>query len=263
MTLPAAAIERARANLLLASLRLAALALSTAYHFWGNIFFRVLARDRNALFVVSQRWTSKWFHSCARILGLEVSVAGNLPVPGSLIAPNHLGYVDIIALGSIRPCFFVAKRDVESWPVVGALFKSSDHVGVPRDASKGLKAANDRVRERLEAGASVCVFLEGTSSGGGSVLPFRTPLLQPAIESGAAVVPVGIRWSTARPDIEIADDVAYWKDHAFVPHVWRLMGLNGIRVHIAFGEPIKTEGSDRRELAAEVREAVLRLLGPA
>lgn len=216
-------------------------------------------RDEQARLACATRWTHRWFRSCARIMGIRVRTSGPMPPPGALIAPNHLGYADIVALGAVLECFFVAKRDVEGWPGIGHIFRATRHIGVPRARAKGLKEAAAEIADRLAGGHRVCVFLEGTSTGGDRVLPFHGSLVQPAIDAGALVVPTALVWSASRSDIDIAEDVAYWKDHVFARHLWRLLGLTGLGVEIRFGEPIAAAGRERHELGDAVREQVVSL----
>jgi 1-acyl-sn-glycerol-3-phosphate acyltransferase len=191
-------------------------------------------------------------------------VEGAAPDTASLIAPNHVGYLDIIAVGAACPVVFVSKADVRSWPIVGHLFSFSEHIGVARADRRSLAAVNASIAERLSAGMSVCVFLEGTSSCGTGLLPFHASLAQPAVDSGAPVVPVALRWESDSDRVNIVEDVAYWRpEHAFAPHAWRALGLRGLRVTVRFGQPIPATARDRKELAASAREQVLRLLGGA
>ena len=221
---------------------------------------RTLARNRLARREVVQQWTQRWLRACARIAGIRVHHEGVVPQAGSFIAPNHLGYTDVMALGSVVKCFFVAKRDVERWPFIGTLFRITEQIGVPRARSHGLLDAYQKINERLKDHQSVCVFLEGTSTGGNEVREFHGSLLQVAINAAAPVVPTAIRWEAETEDLDVAEDVAYWKDHSFVPHLWRLLGLRGINVYITFGKPISSAAYDRKALAETARKEVVKLL---
>ena len=201
-------VARSRSNPLLACVRALGIVGWIAVCLTGCLVFSFLARSRKSAFAACARWTHYWFWGGARVMGLNVESRGVIPPPGSLIAPNHLGYVDVIAVGSLTPCLFVAKLDVESWPLVGFLFRASRHVGSPRGWARGVAAAASGVAERLREGSSVCVFLEGTSTGGDRVLPFHGPMMQPAIDTCAPVVPTSLTWRVARPGISVSEDVA-------------------------------------------------------
>lgn len=202
-----------------------------------------------------------WLAKLTRLLGFEVTVSGHIPEEAVLFTPNHIGYVDILAMGSVCRTFFVSKSDVESWPLMGRVFLGSYQLSIERTKRSAIVEANRKIGERIQAGHSVCVFLEGTTSGGGDLLPFHASLVQSAIDADAKIVPVAIHWYSDDDAIEIADDVAYWKDHVFGPHLFRLMGLRGVKAHITFGEPVDTAAYEKRkDLAEDLRETVIELL---
>ncbi len=91
-------------------------------------------------------------------------------------------------------------------------------------------------------------------------MPFHASLLQPAVDCGGAVVPVAIRWKAEDPAVDVAEDIAYWKDHTLVPHLWRLLGLRGVSAELTFGAPVNSAGKDRKALASEARTRVVALL---
>lgn len=212
-------------------------------------------------FAHAARWTSRWSRSCLGILRIPVEVEGTPPTAPCLIAPNHTSYLDILALSSVYPMLFAPKADVADWPLIGHMTRMSEHVFITRRRTKQLQVTLREITERLSAGTSVCVFLEGTTTGGADLLPFKPAFIQPAVESRMPVVPVGVRWWSENPAIDPAEDIAYWKDHHFPTHIKRLAGLSGIRVKMKFGEPIDAAGADRRELAPIVRDRVGELLG--
>ncbi|GAB4220528.1 MAG: lyso-ornithine lipid O-acyltransferase [Acidobacteriota bacterium] len=201
-----------------------------------------------------------WARVMCRLLGLQVEVLGPLPPPGSLIAPNHQGYLDVIVLAAAAPMTFVSKAEVQDWPIFGFLLRRADQIVIQRARNRRLLESLRLVSERLSQGFSVCVFLEGTTSSGEDVLSFHPSLLQPAIDAGAMVVPVAVTWETDHPDVVISRDVAYWGDHVFALHLLKVLGLWGIRARIHFGNPLAASG-DRAELAARLEGEVRALRG--
>lgn len=256
--------KRARSSALRAAWRVGLVFTGSCILLVVWIVVKNTARSKEHLYKLAARWTGYWAGYCCWAAGFRVATFGTPPPNGALIAPNHLGYADVLAIGSLLPCFFVAKVDVKSWPFIGTLFTLSHSVGVPRARVKALVEATSQIEERLRAKQSVCVFLEGTSSGGNRLLPFYPPLAQPAIDAGAPVCPVAIRWLSADAEIDIGEDIAYWREeHTFGPHAWRLLGFKGIRAEIRFGEPIPSADYTRKTLAAATHDAVAALLGVA
>lgn len=177
-----------------------------------------------------------------------------------MLAPNHLGYADLIVIGSQVECMFVAKEEMLSWPIAGNMFRSSGGIAAPRTNIKALRQAIADAADRLRQSIFLCVFLEGTSSGGGDVKKFHTTFLESAIDASVPVIPVAIHWHSNDDRILVSEDIAYWKDHTLVPHLWRFLGLHDLKVDLVFGDPIPAGGRDRRELAAQVHDEVVRLL---
>lgn len=245
-------VRRARSNYFLAVFRLLLFVAVTIHWYVVLWMVRLAYRGPDDRRMWAQRIAKNWFQTCISLIGLRVTHSGPLPAPGSAIAPNHVGYGDIFALGSVVDCVYVAKSDMWSWPLFGTLLRISEQIAVGRQRTGGLLAAAREMKARLESGQSVCVFLEGTSSSGKEVLRFHGSMLQPAIDARAPIIPVALCWYARTDGVDVAEDVAYWKDHVLVPHLWRFLGLRGIGVEIVFGDPIASEGRDRTALAAEV-----------
>jgi 1-acyl-sn-glycerol-3-phosphate acyltransferase len=194
--------------------------------------------------------------SLAERLGVEVVVDGRIP-PDGLVVANHLGFLDIIALAAAGPCVFLAKREVSSWVLAGAMARQCGTVFVDRARRSGVVAAAAGVRRVLEAGVRVVIFPEGTSSEGGHVLPFKSSLLQAALDARVSVTPCGIfyRDSYGNP----LQDVTYFGDKSLGEALGALIARRMTRVHLAFGSPLRAE-VPRAELAAEMHRRVSRLV---
>ena len=248
--------RRARSNALLALIRTALIVPFCLAAIWGFLLLKETRRWLRLGKPDAARWVSRCCKALCFLMGIKVEVRGALPPAGSLIVPNHVSYLDICALASVAPCLFVPKHEVASWPLVGRMVRSAEFPVVSRARAHDLSISTQQLRERLVAGQSVCVFLEGTTTGGDRVRPFFAPMLQPAIESAAPVVPVGLRYSASHSAICIAEDVAYWKDHSLVPHALRLFGLHGVKVEIVFGDACQSEGQERKAFATTLHHAV-------
>lgn len=256
--------DKAFSNPLRAGLRLGIIVVVTLCFLSAWLILVQLHRDRWALYRKCTTWTSAWLRVLARCAGFRVTAHGTLPAPGSFIAPNHQTYADIVAVGGLTPCFFVAKAEVRQWPAIGFLFRKSHHIPVRRDTTQDIGSTSEDIAGRLAKGLSVTVFLEGTSTGGdGPLRDFRPALLQAAIDAEAPVVPCAIRWSARDPRVNRAEDIAYWKDHVLVPHLFRFLGFRGIHCDVYFGEPLTVAGFDRRELAPRIQAAVQALVDHA
>ncbi|MCC6546291.1 1-acyl-sn-glycerol-3-phosphate acyltransferase [Candidatus Sumerlaeota bacterium] len=223
------------------------------------LLLRLVTWSRGTRISLAENYSRLWFRIVVAIAGIKVRVIGSLPPRGALLAPNHIGYADILALGSTVPCTFVTRTEILRWPVVGFILKSLEQPAVERVQSRDLKSAADSMGAGLREGKTLAVFLEGTSTGGDRVLPFRTPVVQAAIDAGAPVVPVAIVWSTTDQCMDLADKVAYWKKaHDFGPHVWDFFSVSGrLAVTLTFTEAIPADFGDRKKIAALARDRIM------
>ena len=208
----------------------------------------------------TQKWTQKWMKTLCRILNLKVNTIGDMPSDGSLLAPNHLSYLDIFAIGSELKTLFVSKSDAFHWPVIGSLLKFSRQISIERRNKAEVIQTNKVIENHLNSNVSVCVFLEGTSTGGDKILPFRSSLIQPAIDSASKIYPISIQWSSLDSKITISEDVAYWKDHIFFTHFLKVLGLKSLNATLSFGEPLHSANKDRKKLIKKIESRVSKQL---
>ena len=92
----------------------------------------------------------------------------------------------------------IAKADVSRWPLVGTLARELGVIFVTRgDAGSGARVLQ-AARAALESGLRVLELPEGTTTPGGTVLPFRTGLFGVARIADVPVVPESLSL-TSRP----------------------------------------------------------------
>lgn len=231
----------------------------------------VVARALGAVLApFPRRWAlscphvSRWSRLGARCLGIEVTAQGPVPGAGCLVVGNHLGYADVVTVGGLFPSIFAARHDMRAWPVFGALARSGATIFINRDNKRAGYRGVGQVAAALAAGATVIAFPEGTSTDGSGLLPFRTGVFQAAVEAGAPVVPLAVRYL----DIDGApitaanrDVVGWFRGEPFVGHVLRLASHRRTAARVEFGVPIAARHTDRRELAARAEAAVRGMLG--
>jgi 1-acyl-sn-glycerol-3-phosphate acyltransferase len=207
-------------------------------------WFLVRASDEEKGRIAWMQWMSRRFLA---LLGCRVTVIGKIPEEG-LVAGNHLGYVDILAIGSLCPAIFVAKSDVAYWPVFGWLSRNAGTIFVSRDNPSEVPAQLRKMVRPLEEGIPVVLFPEGTSSDGSRVLPFRSSLLESALQSGKPVTPAAIAYDLHG----IGDpgrEIAYWGDHSLLPHLLNLLSKPGFEAVISFGSGRRPEANRKIESA--------------
>jgi 1-acyl-sn-glycerol-3-phosphate acyltransferase len=175
-----------------------------------------------------------------------------MPSFGVLVS-NHLSYLDIIVLSSIRPCVFVAKRDVADWPLFGWLAHAAGAIFVDRERRLSSNKAVALVRKAIADGAIVVLFPEGTSSDGSKVLPFKSALLESAVQLGCPVASASVDY--ALDDGSVADEVCYWRDMTLAPHLLNLFFKREIRADYSFS-PARIRAGNRKQIARELRDEI-------
>ncbi len=239
------------------ALRLAKFVVLVAGAAVDFIFLEVLT-GRHRQLKRRAKWMNRWAGIYSRqLFATRVEFRGKPPEVGFL-ASNHLSYLDILALGSIQPAVFVSKADVKGWPIFGWLTRQAGTLYLKREQRSDIVRVSREFAPAIEAKLPIVVFLEGTSSSGDRVLPFRPSLLEPAIVNNWPVTPVWIGYSIK--DGSVADEVAYWGEMTLAPHLLNLLTKTEVTAHVAFGEPMPA-GLDRKEMARRLRTQVCELAG--
>jgi 1-acyl-sn-glycerol-3-phosphate acyltransferase len=211
---------------------------------------------------------AEWLHRfCARAvrqMGVTVRPQGTYPEHGVIIS-NHLGYLDIVAFAALHRCVFVAKAEIQHWPILGWMTTIAGTVFVERGRAASAISAGSRMQAATAAGLPVVFFPEGTTSNGETVLKFHSGLLAQAMASGQPITAAYITYRSTKdngPRITIADDVCFWGEVSMLKHIFRLLSLRGLEIEVRFaGAPISfAEGpAQRKRAATEAREAVIAL----
>lgn len=210
--------------------------------------------DRNPVNsrIAWMQWMSRRFLA---LLHCNVSVSGDVPKSG-LIACNHLGYVDILVIGSLCPAIFVAKNDVKEWPIFGWLASRAGTIFVSRNEPAKVATQLREMERPLREGYSVVLFPEGTSSDGSSVLPFRSSLLESVLITECSITPAVISYELMGEG-DVGREVAYWGDHSLIPHLGNLLSKSAFTANLSFGStrsPMPDRKSEARQLHHEVLE---------
>jgi 1-acyl-sn-glycerol-3-phosphate acyltransferase len=206
-----------------------------------------------------RRLKQRWSRQLVGMLGVRLETAGHaLPLHGLVVA-NHISWLDIFVINAVHPVAFVAKDDVLEWPVIGWLAARNDTVFLARDSRRAAHAMGQQVAQMLAQQVAVGVFPEGTTTEGDGVLPFRGALLQGAIDAGAAVQPLALRYvAGGRRSL----DAAYCGDTSLAASLWRTAAASGLTAVCSRLDPVAA-GACRRELAARCAASIGTALGSA
>lgn len=215
-------------------------------------FPRFTPEQRHAL-------TRAWSHKMLRACRMELEVNGAPHDSACLLAINHISWLDIMALNAAHPTRFVAKSDIESWPVIGSLVRGAGTLFIERERPRDAMRVMHNMAEVLRDGGLISVFPEGTTSDGSGILPLHANLFQAAVSAGTPVQPVLLRYTDARTGAHSAAP-AYVGDDSLGLTLRRMAAAPRIKVQVQYLPPIEPQ-ADRRELSRAVHAALLQALG--
>ena len=219
-----------------------------------TLIFPWLSQARRAPIV------SWWARGFVAALGLRVRVVGAWPSePGRyLLASNHITWLDIFVIHAVKPVRFVSKSEVRRWPVAGFLASRAGTLFVDRARKRDTLDIGAPMLAVMQNGEAVGIFPEGTTSDGQVLLPFFSPLLQPAVRCEATLVPSGLRYF--RPDGSLNTALAFIGDQTFLESVKVTLRQPRTEAEVRFGPLITSTGLHRRELTRQLETAIAKLL---
>lgn len=187
-------------------------------------------------------------------LGIRLQASGTPHVGPVLLVANHISWLDILAINAVQPVRFVSKADVRHWPFLGYLVACGGTLFIERERKRDALRVVHQIAQALEAGETVAVFPEGTTSDGRGVLPFHANLLQAAIATETPVQPVVLRYSDVRSSF--SDAGSYVGETSLVASLWSAATADGLCAHVDVQPAEGTRHLDRRALAGKLREAI-------
>ncbi|WP_327340267.1 1-acyl-sn-glycerol-3-phosphate acyltransferase [Streptomyces sp. NBC_01324] len=179
--------------------------------------------------------------------------------PGVLVVANHVSWLDIPLVAAVCPGRMLAKSDIRRWPVLGPLAALGGTLFVERERLRSLPATVRSLASALRGGARVVVFPEGSTwCGRGPGGRFRPAAFQAAIDAGAAVQPLRIRYLGGPPDHRApAGAAAFVGDDPLTASLWRVVRAAGLTAEIRVLAPIPAGAvPGRRELARLAQSTV-------
>jgi 1-acyl-sn-glycerol-3-phosphate acyltransferase len=216
-----------------------------------RVFYLRLTRTYNREYADGVlRW---WSGVLLRAVGASWVVSNPYGVtikPGRphIIMTNHLSYYDIplsfVSLpGSIR---MLTKKELFNIPIWGKGMKAAEFISIDRHNLKQALKDLDEARKIMQSGIVLWVAPEGTRSRSGKLGDFKKGGFMLALQTGAVIIPVGIKGSDAILPPDTFDFVL------------------GREIEVNIGEPIDTSlynSEQRDELMRVVRQSIEELIG--
>jgi 1-acyl-sn-glycerol-3-phosphate acyltransferase len=178
---------------------------------------------------------------------------------GRLLLINHISWIDVYAILGTLPSRFVAKAEIARWPVIGKRVALVGTLFIERGRRHAVHAMNHQVLAHLRAGECVAVFPEGTTTDGTALLPFHSNLIAPALELGAEVWPIVLRYTE---EGALSTAPAFVGETNLIESVWRIITARALQIEVAFLPPLASSAFEtRHQIAHAARAAMAAHLG--
>ena len=204
-----------------------------------------------------KRAVGRWSAGLLAILKVVPSFRGSPPVPAqraAVLVSNHVSWLDIQLIHSVWQVRFVAKSEVRRWPLIGWLSAHTGTLFIERGKGRHAARINQSIQAAFREGDAIGVFPEGTTSSGMELTRFHASLLQPAVDEGAMVYPVALRYLDETGNINV--NASYVGDTSLTESLRMIFAEKRIRAELTFLPAIDATGKTRRELAAQTQSVI-------
>lgn len=210
----------------------------------------------------------RWW--CKHLLGafnIQVRRTGVVPDPHSppdntMFVGNHISWSDIHALNSTVPLRFIAKSDIRHWPIFGYLAEKNNTLFIDRSNKRDAKRTIESAVASLNAGDNLCFFPEGTTTDGTKIQPFKTSLIQAAIEAKSTIWPVAIFYPNEQGAANVK--ASYADDTTLQESMQNILAQQQPVIELHFLNPMSPEEVakfDRRNLTMHIEQLIRNQLG--
>jgi 1-acyl-sn-glycerol-3-phosphate acyltransferase len=203
----------------------------------------------------------RWSRTLLSILAVSVrerNAPKELPDRCMLVL-NHISWVDIFVVDARFPATFIAKSEIRNWPMVGWLSTLVGTLYIERGKRSEVRRARQIITAEIQRGTLIAVFPEGITTFGRSLERFHSALFQPAIDAGATLQPVALRYldSAGRH----TDAAGYVGDTSLLETIWTIVSTRHMVAEFNLLAPISVRSQTRRSLAEKAEIAIAGALG--
>ncbi len=208
-----------------------------------------------------RRILRNWSADLLGIFNVRLEAVDLGTLRNGLTVSNHISWLDIFVLNSVKPMRFVAKSEVRRWPAIGWLCARADTLFIERGNARAAARINRQLGMLMQQGECLAVFPEGTSTDGAQVANFHALLLQPAIDAQVPLHPIAIRYQDENGGRSAA--AAYIDDISFGTSLWTLLNTRKLHVRLMPAPALHAADFERRALAQRAHESIAAALQQA
>ena len=207
------------------------------------------------------------------VVGVRVRVHGALSSHRPLLViSNHISIFEIATFPVAFGGSFIAKKEMESWPLVGWVSRKFGVVFVDRRPSHAMDALAQVQDTLSNVSYPIFLFPEGTTTNGAYVKTFKSTLFNFIENSNVVVQPMVMNYrfrdGTPISDADMAEHFAYFnnsnqdmgptcsRERSAFGQVFHIMVLGGFLVEITVMPPPPLAGMDRKQIAETLHKIV-------
>ena len=229
------------------------------------------------LILPRSKWSVKYMSFFMRVLlvlaGIKIRVHGKISSHRPLLViSNHISIFEIATFPVALGGSFIAKKEMESWPLVGWVARKFGVVFIDRRPSHAVDALQQVQQTLATVSYPIFLFPEGTTTNGAYVKPFKSTLFNFVENSDVVVQPLvmNYRFRDGSPisDADMAEHFAYFnnsnqdmgprcsRERSAFGQVFHIMMLGGFMVELTVLPPPPLAGMNRKQIAETLHKTV-------
>lgn len=241
------------------------------------LFWVMVVIQLPILILLPRRWAVQympvfmWF--LVKLAGIKIVVHGKISDARPLmVVSNHISVFEIATFPFAFRGSFIAKKEMENWPLVGWVAKKFGVIFVDRRPSHARDALAVVQKTVQTVKYPMILFPEGTTTNGAYVKPFKSTLFNFVENSNVTVQPMAMHYryrdGTPIDEQTLADHFAYFdnkkmdmgprckRERSAFGQVFHIMMLGGFMVEITLLPPPPLAGMDRKQIADVLHKIV-------
>tara|TARA_Y100000816_G_C25890235_1_gene464457 strand:+ start:131 stop:763 length:633 start_codon:yes stop_codon:yes gene_type:complete len=175
------------------------------------------------------------------LFGLKIKKIGNIDMESSMFVSNHISFIDIIVINSIMDMKFIAKSEIQKWPVIGRLAEKSGTIFIKRGDLGDNSKVIDKIKSYINNKKKVVLFPEGRIGDGITIRKFHSKLFNSISNSELYLQPFYILYPKMFPK-DLSNDLSLcWADkrQSLSKISLRCLGRYSTTVILCFKDAIK------------------------
>ena len=197
------------------------------------------------------RYVQYFCRKLCKVFNIDVKVHGEIPREPALWVSNHISWLDIAVLGSGARVFFLAKAEIESWPLLGKLAKGGGTLFIKRGSGDSMRI-REQMTDFLKQDSPVLFFPEATTTDGTRIKKVHGRLLGAASEAQKPVQICLICYVNQQGELDMV--APFIDDMTFAQHVKNVLEMPEVTAHLMSLPAIDSTGHTVDSLTAEVQQ---------